>query len=241
MEKTQGRFLPTSAISASGFLGISKVTCTWNNKDGKITVASEKADLNVTGWTRAHVLDLSLSNYGNVQADFELPSPARIPAAVKREGPVATPKGKAARRGLVRLLPRTYQESRGQVSFEYRGWGTFDTPVLTGKEKITRAGLFSVAGINIEADSVVELAQDRIIFPPCRYVRFAKVDMQATAWMNELEDTEVYQFASGKFSGSVPAELHQGQSQLTILGHQKVTAAYPIHSRSVIYKLQNET
>ncbi|MHB8909377.1 MAG: translocation/assembly module TamB domain-containing protein [Syntrophales bacterium] len=101
---------------------------------------------------------LALAEQGEARGGFQLPLPARFPAAIDRKGPLqASLTGHVREQGiLTSLFPGLIQESHGELDADLRVSGTWGEPKVEGTLKLARAGAYlPTAGIHVRD---VELA-----------------------------------------------------------------------------------
>jgi translocation and assembly module TamB len=99
------------------------------------------------------VASLALVEQGQVRGSFQLPLPARFPAALDHKGPLqASLAGQVREKGLLTaLFPGFIQESRGELTADLRVSGTWEEPKIEGMMKLAGAGAYlPTAGIHVK-------------------------------------------------------------------------------------------
>lgn len=135
---------------------------------GELKAALDKAELSLSwhGGTLEGKLSLLFARYGRIEAGWSVMTPARLPAALKRNTPVtAFVKGRLRESGALSFLfPGVIQESRGEIGLDLKVDGTVTTPRLSGSLAVDKAaGRFPVAGIRVTDISMhAQMDRDRI-------------------------------------------------------------------------------
>ncbi|NPV03320.1 MAG: hypothetical protein HPY67_01090 [Syntrophaceae bacterium] len=163
-----GKVLPRLHLDASGEVQLSGGVFSMESEKGRITAQTEKAQLRWT-WrekTLSGDLELRLARHGTLAADFRLPVPARLPAAVDRGGPVQVGvRADVHEKGLLSaVFPGLVQESRGRLDLHLSASGAWADPSVHGMLRVTEAGAYLPAtGAQISDVGVEARFEDRTI------------------------------------------------------------------------------
>lgn len=153
--QVEGRLLPGDHLDLNGRSEISEGLIGWQGEKGQFSAKLKSTVLSVN-WQGEAVkgnIDLALTDYGQAQAVFQLPIPARIPTSIARGGTLAVSlKGQSQETGLLTsLFPGIIEESRGQLGFAVDVGGTWEKPLIGGHAEITGAVAYlPAAGIRLQ-------------------------------------------------------------------------------------------
>lgn len=163
-----GKLLPRSQLDAAGEVRLSGGVLSLKDEKAHVTVQAEKAQLR-WAWrekTLSGDLDLRLAQHGTLAADFRLPVPARLPAAVDGAGLVQLAvRAEMREKGLLSaVFPGLVQESRGRLDLSGAVSGTWDNPKGNGTLKVGQAGATLPAmGIQVSDVTMEARFEDREI------------------------------------------------------------------------------
>ena len=163
-----GKVLSRSHLEAAGDVRLGEGVIALEGERGHVAAQTEKAQLRWT-WrdkTLSGSLDLRLARHGTLAADFRLPVPARLPAAVDREGPVQLDvRAEMREKGLLSVVfPGLVQDSRGRVDLDGSVRGTWANPTVHGSLRIGEAGGYlPAAGIQISDVRMEARFEDRSV------------------------------------------------------------------------------
>ena len=163
-----GKLLPRSQLDAAGEARLSGGGFSLKDEKGHVTAQAEKAQLR-WAWrekTLSGDLDIRLVRHGTLAAEFRLPVPARLPAAVDGTGPVQLAvRADMREKGLLSaLFPGLVQESRGHVELQGAVGGTWDSPRVSGDLKVGQAGAtLPATGIRVSDVTMEARFEDREI------------------------------------------------------------------------------
>jgi translocation and assembly module TamB len=164
----QGKLLPDSQFEFAGDSRLSGSSFSWSSEGGLITSTAENASLDFS-WKDQGLkgnLDVSFPSHGKVRGSFVLPIPARYPVGIQKNGIVdITAHGDIRERGIVSsIFPGFIEESRGQLTFEMKRTGTWESPDVKGRVRLENAAAYLPAtGTRIKDGALdATFAQDRI-------------------------------------------------------------------------------
>lgn len=164
----KGNLLPEGRIDARGEAAITDGSVGWYHAEGRITALLEKAQADWT-WRNGSLggsVAIVLANHGRVSARFGLPLEARIPLAMKPDGPLeVTLNGDFREKGLLSaVFPGVVAESHGKLHVDTWARGTWANPVLGGSADLADAGAtLPSAGIRLQdVAASAELGPDAI-------------------------------------------------------------------------------
>ncbi|MDD2900223.1 MAG: translocation/assembly module TamB domain-containing protein [Desulfuromonadaceae bacterium] len=158
--QTTGVILPGQHFEINGSTSLSDGTFRQRAPGGglNLTFTSAAATWKWRDEALAGTVSLSMSEYGQTRANFNLPVPARFPIAVNLHGPLrASVNGQLQEQGLITaLFPGMVQKSFGTLDVNADIGGTWDVPQIGGIVRLTKAGAYLPgAGIHL---SDVQLA-----------------------------------------------------------------------------------
>lgn len=158
--KAAGRLLPERRLDLRGRSTLSGGRLRWQRPGGEFNVELRNADLawNWRGETLRGDLAMTLAEYGQARGSFQLPLPARLPAAFDPQGPLqASLSGQVREKGLLTtLFPGLIRESHGELDLNLRAGGKWAEPLFSGELRLAKAGAYlPTAGIHVKD---VELA-----------------------------------------------------------------------------------
>ncbi len=163
-----GKVHPRLHLDASGEVRLGEGVITLEGERGHVAAQTEKARLRWT-WrdkTLSGNLDLRLARHGILAADFRLPVPARLPAAVDGEGPVQLDvRADMREKGLLgAVFPGLVRESRGRLDLQGSVNGTWKNPTARGTLRIAEAGAYLPAtGIQVSDVGMEARFEDRAV------------------------------------------------------------------------------
>jgi translocation and assembly module TamB len=166
--QAKGRLLPGSRLEMTGQTKLSRGAFAWKDDGGMVSAKAEEASLDMEWQNNALKGSFSvvLQNRGSLRADFQLPIHAGLPLRIDPEGPLRlSAKGEASEKGiLTAIFPGLIGESEGQLSFDLTAGGSWQTPDLGGKVRLTRAAAYlNPTGIRIhDIGGEAELKGDRL-------------------------------------------------------------------------------
>jgi translocation and assembly module TamB len=153
--RAKGIMLPGQGFELDGNAELSGGMFHQQRPDGVLNLTFQSATAS-WGW-RGEVLtgaiSLAMTEYGHIQANYQLPLAARFPFAVNSSGLLrASFSGKFQEKGIITaLFPGLVQESSGELNTELAVNGTWDEPKITGKLQLTKAGAYlPTAGIHLK-------------------------------------------------------------------------------------------
>ncbi len=152
--QVDGDLLPGGVVAMTGKSEITGGQMEWAAANGSVRAAIQKGSARFTwaGGALRGELGLSLATYGTIKGTFSLPLPARLPPAFTPSGPLALAfSGEVREQGLISaVLPGLMQETKGIMTVDVRGSGTWETPELAGSAVLKDAGaFFPGAGIRL--------------------------------------------------------------------------------------------
>ncbi|MHB8109002.1 MAG: translocation/assembly module TamB domain-containing protein [Syntrophorhabdaceae bacterium] len=163
-----GTFRPDNRFTCTGNTNIADGSFTWRNDQGEITAPVRVAEL-TWSWqdTLKGNLNISLAQYGNTRADFDIPVAPRLPVRINENTPMhITATGALLERGLLAAFwPGIAQETQGELNFNILARGTFANPLLNGTLNLSKASAYLPAGgLDLkEISANVILDNDRIV------------------------------------------------------------------------------
>jgi translocation and assembly module TamB len=163
-----GTFLPGRHFALNGNAVLSGGTFLLTRPEGQLNLSftSAMASWDWRGETLAGALSLTMAEYGQARATFQLPVPAVFPPAVNRKGLLqASLIGKAEEKGIITtLFPAMIQESFGELDVDISLDGTWELPKISGTLKLARSGAYlPAAGIRLkDIKLTARLEQDLI-------------------------------------------------------------------------------
>jgi translocation and assembly module TamB len=153
--RVNGITLPGKRFELDGNATLSGGTLHRKRPDGELNLTFKTAAL-TWGWRGEALngdLSLTMAQYGQARATFQLPVPARFPVAVNPKGPLrASLTGQFQEKGIITaLFPGLVQESFGELDSELSISGTWDVPQIGGKLRLAKAGAYlPTAGIHLK-------------------------------------------------------------------------------------------
>lgn len=165
-----GDWGPGAAIRLGGHASVAGGQLRQQRKGGELTAALRTAALswNWSGSTLSGQAAFELSDTGRLTGSFELPLPARLPAAMDPGGRVAVSVTGAMRENglMTALFPGMIQESRGELDIDLQAGDTWANPAFSGQMTFSRAGMYLPrAGIrltDVQASATLEREGIRI-------------------------------------------------------------------------------
>jgi translocation and assembly module TamB len=153
--RVKGIMLPGQRFELDGNAVLSGGKLHQERPDGELnlTFTSATASWGWRGEALAGTLFLTMSEHGQVRANFQLPVPARFPVAVNPKGPLrASLTGQVQEKGIITaLFPGLVQESSGELDAELTLSGTWEVPLIGGKLRLAKAGAYlPTAGIHLK-------------------------------------------------------------------------------------------
>ena len=171
-----GKLLPGQRFSLKGDAALSGGKARWQGPEGEINVNGRSASVSWDwmGEALSGNLTLALAEHGQIRGNFQLPLPARFPAAIDHKRLLqASLTVQVVEKGVLSsLFPGFVQESRGEINADLRIGGTWDEPKLEGSLKLAKAGAYlPTAGIRVkEVELVMSLEKDLIRIESLRAV-----------------------------------------------------------------------
>lgn len=152
--KGGGRLLPDRRLDLRGSAAFSGGKLRWQRGGGEVNADLRNAELtwNWRGEALHGDITLALAEYGQARGSFQLPLPARLPAAIDPRGPVqASLTGQVREMGLLTaLFPGFIRESHGELDLDLRVGGRWEEPLLGGELRLARAGAYlPTVGIHV--------------------------------------------------------------------------------------------
>ena len=166
--QANGRFLPGQSLEMKGQAALSQAMLRMQRPEGEMKVDLRIAQISF-GWQGERLAgsaNLTLAEYGQAQASFAVPLPARFPIAVNPKGPIqAAITGQLREKGILSaFLPALVQESQADLDLDLKVRGTWETPLMEGKVQLSRAGAYlPSAGIHLKDVSLAAyLEKDQV-------------------------------------------------------------------------------
>jgi len=153
--KITGRLIHDMQFDISGQTFMTGGRFAWKRDEGRISFATEKANLFFT-WRDSFLtggLDFVLPSYGQMKGSFKLPISARLPLKHEPHGQILLEShGKMREKGMVSaIFPGLVEETGGQVDFHVSATGTWLNPDYKGWLTLDKArAFFPVAGVLIK-------------------------------------------------------------------------------------------
>lgn len=153
--KAKGLLLPNQRFELDGNAVLAGGALHQTMPDGELnfTTTSATGTWSWRGEALTGTLALSMVEHGQLKATFKLPVPARFPMSVDPRGPLqATLVGKLREKGIfTALFPGLVQESSGELDAELAVSGSWESPQLSGKLRLGKAGAYlPTAGIHLK-------------------------------------------------------------------------------------------
>ncbi|MDA8124771.1 MAG: translocation/assembly module TamB domain-containing protein [Deltaproteobacteria bacterium] len=170
----QGNLLPEQRLSLKGDASLAGGKIRRLSPAGEISANLRSASLSWNWQEEAlnGAFTLALAEQGEGRGTFQLPLPARFPAAFDRRGPLqASLTGQVHEKGLLAsLFPGLIRESRGELAAEFRIGGTWDAPTFEGNSQLSQAGAYlPTAGIQVrDIQWAMRLEKDRLLIDSFR-------------------------------------------------------------------------
>lgn len=153
--RVKGRLLPGHRVDLQGKINLAQGHVQWEGPGKRLSVDLRTAELGLS-WNKETLggdLRLVLADYGRVQGDFQAPLPARLPTALKKDGPIrAHLSADMKEKGILSaILPGLVRESRGRLKMDLRVAGTWQRPDTSGNLELTGGAAFlPTAGIHLK-------------------------------------------------------------------------------------------
>jgi len=153
--RAKGIMLAGQRFELDGNTVLSGGTLHQERPDGELDLAftSATASWGWRGETLSGSLSLAMAEHGQARANFQLPVPARFPAAVSPKGPLqASLTGQLREKGMITaLFPGFVQESFGVLDAELAISGSWEVPQIEGKLLLGKSGAYlPTAGIHLK-------------------------------------------------------------------------------------------
>lgn len=153
--RASGNMLPGERFELDGTAALSGGSVRREGSAGgvNLTLSSATASWIWRGEALSGTLSLTMADYGQARANFQLPVPARFPVAVNPKGPFqAKLVGRLQEKGIISaLFPGSVRESFGEIDTELSAGGTWEEPQFDGKLKMTGGGAYlPIAGIRLK-------------------------------------------------------------------------------------------
>jgi translocation and assembly module TamB len=142
--RLEGRLGPGGILAVEGTSRVSDGFLRRRDEDGEWSVALRQAEL-LWQWreeTLQGELDLTLGDFGEATASFQLPLPARLVTAFEDDGAVSVlAQAHMREQGLLEmLLPGLAEDIAGELAFVAEVGGTWQNPRWQGDFSLTQAG-----------------------------------------------------------------------------------------------------
>ncbi len=153
--RATGKLLPGQRFEMKGDAALSGGKVGWLMPEGEMNAGVRSASVSWE-WREEAIRGtaaLVLAEYGQARGSFQLPIPARFPAALEPKGSLqASLTGQVREKGLLTsLFPGFMQESRGELDADLRVNGTWEEPKIEGSLKLAGAGAYlPTAGIHVK-------------------------------------------------------------------------------------------
>jgi translocation and assembly module TamB len=153
--RTSGIMLPGQHFELDGNAVLSEGKLHQERPDGELNFTFESATAS-WGWrgeALAGTVSLTMADYGQARANFQLPVSAQFPVALNPKGPFqASFTGKLREKGIITaLFPGFVQESSGEIDAGLAVSGTWEAPQIGGTLQLTKAGAYlPTAGIHLK-------------------------------------------------------------------------------------------
>ena len=211
--RAKGVLLPGQRFELDGNAVLSEGKFHQERPDGELNLIFKSATAS-WGWrgeTLAGTVSLTMAEYGQARASFQLPVPAHFPVALNPKGPLqASFTGKLREKGIITaLFPGLVQESSGEIDAGLTVNGTWEAPQIGGTLRLTKAGAYlPTAGIHLKDVQLTARLEKNLI----------RIDSyRALSGPGHIEGTAVITLAGRRVSG------YQG----TILGANFQTVRFP--------------
>jgi translocation and assembly module TamB len=166
--RAKGVMLPGQRFELDGNAVLSEGKFHQDRPEGELnlTFKSATASWGWRGETLTGNVSLTMAEYGQARANFQLPVPAHFPVALNPKGPLqASFTGKLREKGVITaLFPGLVQESSGEIDVGLVVNGTWEVPQVGGTLRLTRAGAYlPTAGIHLkDVQLAAQLEKDLI-------------------------------------------------------------------------------
>ena len=163
-----GALLPEKNFELDGDGVLSGGTLRQQRPDGELNLTFKSATAS-WGWRKEALtgaVSLSLAEYGQARASFQLPFAAHFPLAANPQGPLRVSlDGKFQEKGLITaLFPGLVQESSGELEGQLTVAGTWANPQITGKLSLAKAGAYlPTAGIHLKDVQLAAILEKNLI------------------------------------------------------------------------------
>ncbi len=142
--RLEGRLGPGNILNVEGTSRVSDGFLRRRDEDGEWSVALRQAEL-LWQWrdeTLQGELDLTLGDFGEATASFQLPLPARLATAFEDDGAVSVrAQAHMREQGLLEmLLPGLAEDIAGELALDAQVEGTWQDPRWQGDFSLTQAG-----------------------------------------------------------------------------------------------------
>ena len=217
--KITGRLIHDMQFDISGQTFMTGGRFAWKRDEGRISFATEKANLFFT-WRDSFLtggLDFVLPSYGQMKGSFKLPISARLPLKHEPHGQILLEShGKMREKGMVSaIFPGLVEETGGQVDFHVSATGTWLNPDYKGWLTLDKArAFFPVAGVLIKDIGMkAELNNDKIQINSFNATSGkGNVEGSAMVW---VKDWRIDRF-KGKISGKRFQAVYVPEIQLEV-------------------------
>lgn len=219
-----GHLLPGEKLALKGDAALSGGKVRWLRTEGEIhlNLRSASVSWDWQGETLRGAVALTLAEQGQARGSFQLPIPARLPAAFDRKGPLlASLTGQVVEKGvLASLFPGFIRESRGELDTDLRIDGMWEEPRINGSLKLAKAGAYlPTAGIHVsDIQLAMHLEKDLL-----------RIDsFRAVSGPGHIEGTALVRLKGWQvagYSGSINGERFQVVylPELQLLGSPRLT------------------
>lgn len=152
--RVTGHFFPGERLAIRGETALSGGKLRWSRPEGEIQLNLRAASVSLDWQEEAlrGAFALRLTDQGEVNGDFRLPIPARLPVAADKQGTLTGAlKARVLEKGIfTSLFPEIIRESGGEMETDLLLGGTWDQPSLTGSLKLAKAQAYlPTAGIHL--------------------------------------------------------------------------------------------
>ena len=153
--RATGIMLPGQRFQLNGTAALSGGTLHRQRSNGELLLAfsSATAVWDWRGETLTGALSVVMTEYGQAEANFHLPIPARFPVSVTSQGSLKVSlAGKFREKGIITtLFPGLIRESSGELDTALTIDGTWEAPRIGGKLRLAKAGAYlPTAGIHLK-------------------------------------------------------------------------------------------
>lgn len=152
--RAKGKLLPGQQFALTGTASLVRGKARWLRPGGELNVDLNSASL-AWDWRGERLQGtalLTLAQYGQARASFQLPFSARFPPSLNRQGNIQVSlAGQAHEKGLLSsLFPGFIRESQGEIEADLRIIGSWEAPEVNGSMLLAKAGAYlPAAGIHV--------------------------------------------------------------------------------------------